>query len=332
MDPLSQKAVGAALHDGGEFDEEAFVARYGKLPERRGHGGYWSYYARDHHLFPLDLFFCGGIPREMKPFLDGLAPAPEPFQLEGLAEAPETLDIDEQKIPLHRADTERAGPQDLMAYLELVQHGALKHSASSHLLTPKSVRTLFDNLLDGDFAPHEETVTAKGSIRPFGLDVFARESGLAGRYIGEEGEAVLLYQDVEALLDAFETWIHEGTFDELGRVRAVKGQNARHTHLTEPAKRREKIVEALSWCPVGVWIPISDFNRALKIWHHDFDLDLDDYSNLYVDNPIFAQLRRAMRPPHPDVGIEHDYRSTSHSAWATGSVDAMYRRGSPRNE
>ena len=289
LDPLSRKAVGAALHDGGEFDEEAFVARYGERPARRGHGGYAYYYGRERGLLLLDLFiFHGEVPCEMKPALQRLAPAPERFRLEGLPEAPGTLEVDGGRIPLHRADTERAGLQDLVAYLWLVQQGELKRSTASHLLTPKSVRTLLENLLEGDFPPHEERVTAKGSIRPFGLDVFARESGLAGRYGGlsEAGEAVLLHEDPEALLDAFEHWTHEGSFDELGRIPALKGRNARHTRLTAPAHRREKIVEALSWCPTGGWISVSDFNRPIKAWHFDFGLDSSGYyGNLYINDP-----------------------------------------------
>jgi hypothetical protein len=42
------------------------------------------------------------------------------------------------------------------------------------------------------------------------------------------------------------------------------------------------VIEALSWCPVGVWLDIQDFYRALKIWHFDFAVEATHYSNLYV--------------------------------------------------
>jgi hypothetical protein len=84
------------------------------------------------------------------------------------------------------------------------------------------------------------------------------------------------------LLQAFETWTQQGRFDELSRISGLKGQKARGTRLTKPASRREAVIEALSWCPVGEWIDIADFYRAIKVWHFDFDVEDTYYSNLYV--------------------------------------------------
>lgn len=293
LDHLSQKAVAHAYHNGGELNEEAFVAQYGARPRRRGHSH--RYYSHKRELLPLDLFiYYDELPRELMPLLERLVPPPDKFRLEGLAEAPEKVDIDGERLPLLRAGTERAGLQDLAAYLWLSQQGELQHSVPSRRLTPKSVRTLLDNLLEGDFLPHEGRAKLKDTIRPFGLDVFVRESGLVRSYYGRElsveGEAVPLYQDAQALLDAFETWTHEGSFDELGRITAIKGQNARRTQLTAAASRREAIVEALSWCPTGGWIPVADFYRALKIWHFDFDLDESNYSGLYIGDSRYGRL------------------------------------------
>jgi hypothetical protein len=297
LDTLSQKALAHAYHNGGELDEEAFVAQYGARPRRRGHG-YWYSYNRE--LLPLDLFiYRGHLPRELMLLLTPLVPPPDKFQLEGLVEAPEKLVIDGEKLELVRADTKRVGLHDLEMYLRLYEQGVISRSTTSSRLTPKSVRTLLENLLEGDFLPHEERVKPKDTIRPFGLSVFAEESGLvSSRYsskLGDEGEALVRYQDVEALLYAFETWTSDGDFDELSRITAIKGQNAKRTHLTSPASRREGIIEALSWCPAGVWIPVSDFYRALKIWHFDFELDLSDYSGLYIGDSTYGRLDESGR-------------------------------------
>jgi hypothetical protein len=297
LDTLSQKALAHAYHNGGELDEEAFVAQYGTRPRRRGHS-YWYSYNRE--LLPLDLFiYRNQLPRELMLLLAPLVPPPDKFQLEGLVEAPEKLVIDGEELPLLRADTERAGLHDLEIYLRLYEQGVISRGTTSSLLTPKSVRTLLENLLEGDFLPHEERVKFKDTIRPFGLSVFAEESGLlSSRYsskLSDEGEALVRYQDVEALLYTFETWTSDGGFDELSRITAIKGQNAKRTRLTSPASRREGIIEALSWCPAGVWIPVSDFYRALKIWHFDFDLDLSDYSGLYVGNSTYGRLDESGR-------------------------------------
>jgi hypothetical protein len=299
LDTLSQKAVAAAYYNGGEFNEEAFVAQYGARPRRRNHGYSHIYlhgYKRE--LLPLDLMlYQNRLPRELMPLLAPLVPPPEKFQIEGLLEAPEKVEVRGKRLPLLQADTERAGLHDLEAYLRLFQQGALQHSSTSSRLTPNSTRALLEHLLEGDFLPHEERVKFADTIRPFGLDIFVQTSGLLrnyrGRRLTDEGEALMLYQDAEALLHAFETWTSEGHFDELSRVTAIKGQKAKRTHLTPPAGRREEIVEALSWCPTGVWISVSDFLRALKIWHFDFELDLSDYSGLYVGNSTYGRLDEA---------------------------------------
>src|SRR5690606_34549015 len=70
--------------------------------------------------------------------------------------------------------------------------------------------------------------------------------------------------------------------DELTRIDAIKGMRARGIKLTEPSLRRERIVEALSWCPTGVWISIEDFYRAVKIWHFDFEIEAGGLDKLYV--------------------------------------------------
>src|SRR4051812_22614360 len=108
------------------------------------------------------------------------------------------LVIDGEKLPLVRADTERTGLHDLEMYLRLYEQGVISRSTTSSRLTPKSVRTLLENLLEGDFLPHEERVKSKDTIRPFGLNVFAEESGLvSSRHsskLSDEGEALVRYQ------------------------------------------------------------------------------------------------------------------------------------------
>lgn len=289
LDPLSQKAVAAAFHNGGEFNEAAFVAQYGTRPKRRNP---LILFSSRRNTSLLDLFLhYDQIPQELMKLLEALVPPPERFQLQGLAEAPETVSINEHQLPLRRADTEKAGLHDLVAYLRLYHSASISHGKSSNL-TPGSVRALLQNLLDGDFWPHEESIKLKDIIRPFGLDVFAFSSGLIRRRGGlsDEGEALLLDGDPEALLHAFENWTEEGSFDELSRVSALKGQKAKRTKLTSPSERREAIIEALSWCPEGVWIDISDFYRAVTIWHFDFELDESDYSGLYFGDPSHGRL------------------------------------------
>ncbi|MFN8488627.1 MAG: hypothetical protein U0350_13590 [Caldilineaceae bacterium] len=283
LDALSQKAVAAAYHNEGVFLADAFVAQYGALPERPKTEWYWS---RDPILF--DLFvWRNQIPDDMLPLLVELVPTPERFQVTGLVETPQTAPSFDEPQPLFHADTEAAGLHDLSVYLRMLDQGQIDISnTNSYKLTPASAQKLHDNLLNGDFFSGNDKVKFEETIRPFGLHVFAVDSGLASsarnRPVTEKGKEFLHTQNPEILLEALETWSEQGGFDELTRIDAIRGQKAKGIRLTKPGKRRAAIVEALSWCPTGVWIPIEEFYRALVIWHFDFDLEEGNGEHLYV--------------------------------------------------
>jgi len=286
MDDLSKKVVAAAYHNDGEFNPTAFIAQYGRLPERPQSRWYWQ-----QPPILVDLFIYNGLlPSDLRPLLAELVPLPERFQVEGLANTPKAVDDpDLDPIDLICAETEPAGRHDLLAYLRLVSQGQIKISSVSSRATMASIRKIAKSLLEEDFLPLPEKYRASDTIRPFGLDVFGQESGLAAKARGRNelqltkaGRDYYQTQDPRILLAAFESWTQKGDFDELSRVSALKGQNARRTYLTHPATRREAVIEALSWCPVNVWIDIQDFYRALKIWHFDFEVEATPYTNLYV--------------------------------------------------
>jgi hypothetical protein len=279
---LSQKAVAAAYHNDGLLNTDAFVAQYGSLPERPKRSEW--HYSREPIL--LDLFlYHDRIPTDMMPLLASLAPPPDKFQIEGLGEAPQTAPSFNEAQPLWRAETEEAGQHDLLVFLRLVDQGAIRLGASSRL-QPTSVAKLAENLLVGDFLPLPQKIDLEDTYRPYGLNMFAIGAGLTlggtRSQLTEKGKTYLNTQDPELLLDAFETWADESSFDELERIPAIRGRRSRNIRLTAPGARRARIVEALSWCPVGVWIPIEDFYRAIKIWHFDFDLEEGHDENLYM--------------------------------------------------
>lgn len=295
LDKLSQQAVAAAYHNDGEFNAQAFAAQYGQLPARPKKEFLWSW-----HYTPilLDLFiYDNRLPADLMPLVAQLAPPPERYQVQGLADAPEVvLAFGGEAIKLTRADTERAGLHDLTAYLRLVAQGDVNVSSTTGNTTVAGIKKILNSMLADDFLPLPKKFRANQTIRPFGLDVFARESGLvtyskrSGLRLTEAGEQYFQTSSPEILLEAFETWTQEGEFDELSRITALKGLNARSTRLTDPSTRREAVVEALSWCPVNVWINIEDFYRALKIWHFDFEVETTHFSNLYVGHKEYGML------------------------------------------
>ena len=278
MDDFSRKAVAAAYHNDGIFNSKAFIAQYGSLPERPQNER-WSYHREP---IVLDLFIHGNeIPAEVMALLAPLVPAPERFQLIGSEAVPEVIDESGEAIEIFVAEREIAGLHDLTLYLALLNLGSLKLSSSSYRLTPKSVETLVAGLQMGDLFSDVEK--AEESILPYGLTVFCSHSGLTN-YKGKLSElanSFLASHDAHLLLQAFESWAEEGKFDEIERIQALRGVRAKGIRLTSAASRREKIMEALSWCPTGVWISITDFYRAIRVWHFDFELE-NGTDKLYV--------------------------------------------------
>jgi hypothetical protein len=304
LDDLSKKAVAAAYHNDGEFNATAFVAQYGSLPERSQ-----SRWAWETKAILLDLFLYSParyqafnvynpvLPSDLMPLLETLVPPPDKFQLDGLREPPQTVVGRYRKqVELIRVETEQAGLHDLTAYLRLVKEGKIAVDYASGRATITGIKQIVASLLKDDFLPLPEKYRANQTIRPFGLDVFARESGLVKAtaqhklHLTPAGQKFYQTQDVEILLEAFETWTREGRFDELSRITALKGQKTRSTLLAPSAPRREAIIEALSWCPVGVWIELEEFYRAVKIWHFDFEVEKTAYSSLYVGSKEYGEL------------------------------------------
>ncbi len=282
LDALAQKAVAAAYHDDGTFHANAFVVQYGALPERPKSDWYWT---REPILW--DLFvYNNQIPTDLMPLLADLVPPAERFQVTGLVEAPKLAVSFDEPQPLLHADTEEAGLHDLAIYLRLLDQNQLTLSSSSYKLTAASLQKLLDRLLLGDFFPHANKPQLEETYRPFGLNIFTQDAGLASRFGGgqvtDHGKAFLQAQNPEILLEAFERWTNQGSFDELTRIDAIRGQKSKNIRLSKPGTRRAAIVEALSWCPVNVWISIEEFYRALVIWHFDFDLEEGREQKLYV--------------------------------------------------
>lgn len=298
LDDRSRQAVAWAYHNDGEFVADAFIAQYGGLPERPQRSA-WYYSATP---ILLDLFIHQGrIPPELMPPLAGLVPPPERFQVTGVADLQTVVGRDGDLWPgLMTAETERAGRHDLLLFLQLVEQRAVKFNSAGERLTPAGAAALLGHLLDGDFyspaalelGPRTRRKTGAGgppkveeTIRPFGLATFAVGAGLVSGYSGgltELGRAYLTRQEPDLLLDAFEKWAQAGAFDELARIEAIRGLRARSIRLTPPGLRRARIVEALSWCPAGVWISIGEFYRAIKIWRFDFEVEEGGIEKLYI--------------------------------------------------
>lgn len=275
LDAVAQQAISNAYHNDGEFNAAAFVAQYEQLPPRPESGSRWYSY-KEPILF--DLFVVDGqIPDDLMSLLADLILPLERFQLEGTELVPTKVEGDYADWDVTSAETELIGRADLLTYLQLVEQKQVKFGAKNNRLTAASVRKVLSTLMDGDFFEARGSVTGRNTIRPFGLDVFAQESGLMTRTgkLTKAGRDYLHSQDPELMLTAFEKWSDKGKFDELTRLKRLSGLKSRGTRLTPSASRREKVIEALSWCPVDRWIGVHDFYRALIVWDFDFEVEKD---------------------------------------------------------
>ncbi len=282
MTPAEREMIAFAYHHGGTLDLEQYLWS-GKPLVERSKGGYYSY-----DPMPIDLFLgAGRIPLELMPLLEEVLPPAQPFRLTGPREAPASFQPyanSDETVPLLRADTEEAGLHDLRVYLHLLSARRLKLTVTGNL-NVRSLRLLLENAMQDDFLPlPEDKPKFEHTIRPFGLVTFARESGLVtlGGNLTPEGEAYLDSSDPALLLAAFERWEEGNSFDELQRLPHIRGKRARRVRLTPPAERRGRIIEALSWCPVGEWLDVYEFYRAMHIWELDFTVEEPPGDILYV--------------------------------------------------
>ncbi|MEM7799264.1 MAG: hypothetical protein AAF633_08750 [Chloroflexota bacterium] len=286
MDSVSQRAVSTAYHNGGSFNQNAFVAQYGALPERPDIGrrlDYWNFYLSP-MLFDL-LLIDGAIPPDVMPLLGDLVLHEDRYRLEGVADDPIWIqDPEGNQFPITIIETETGGRINLLTYLRMVEQGQLSFASSSRRLTAGSIKKVYGQLVDGDFVEAPEKMTGNFVVRPFALDVFTQSSGFmtSHRNLSKEGKAFLETQDIEMFEDAFQQWVEKGSFDELSRIDEIKGLRSKKTRLTVPSSRREKIIEALSWCPAGEWIHIQELFRAMIIWDFDIELETTPDYNLSI--------------------------------------------------
>ena len=177
------------------------------------------------------------------PLLKEFIPPPDRFQLQGTDDLPAQFDdVAGKQIMLRVAETEQAGWHDLLLLLQLTEQQSLKFTAATNRLTPGSAAVLLGQLLQGDFLSPEDMIADRvtgvvpkkpaeklqfdSTIRPFGLLTFSRGAGLINAHsdsLTALGRAFLTSQDPELLLQAFEKWTREGTFDEITRIDAMKG-------------------------------------------------------------------------------------------------------------
>lgn len=289
-DETTRLALAEAAHGGDVFDAAGFAAKYGCAFTVPTHVPYrWSGRQSESEDAVAALFLYNGrIPSDLIPLLKEQLPVPAPFVVPSQAELPtEAPVIGNELSPLTTFLTEEAALHDVVATLTLVDQGKVTVSEATGQPSASTVRLLRERLLLPDIVSVEEGARADEAIRLFALVMIVQAAGLARAKgtrleLTRAGQAALQQPTVDLLKRCWESWIGWNKSDELSRVRGIKGQKARGSRLTRPSERKEALADVLAACPPGRWITVQDFFRHVRAGKHDFAVDTDEPTRLYV--------------------------------------------------
>ncbi|MDO8669876.1 MAG: hypothetical protein Q7O66_00390 [Dehalococcoidia bacterium] len=293
LSPLEQLVIAEVAYSSeGRYEPGQIHSKYDEAPSPNMSSD--SVYGEKRPATTFDLFFCYFrslgyfITLEVATIVHSLSPKPAPSPMAS-SDDPPGRTTSKGSDPMLVA-TELAIFHDLSATLNLIQVGRVSVGASQ-LPTLAAVRNLRALLQIGDYIEDLDYDKAEDAIRPLALLMlvqaadWARPTAMKGGRLAltKRGEA-LLGKPLEAhhIRDLWESWLANDIVDELSRVRNIKGQNSRYTHLTDPESRRDGPADALMACPIGRWVKIGEFFRFLRAEGLDPQIVRGDYSGLYL--------------------------------------------------
>ncbi len=317
LSPLEQSAVAEATHDrDGRFNQNAFQAKYGAIPEFSIKGPHhWKSRPTLVRLFIHPVPWSKPlIPKDLREKLAAFVPAPAEAEMTSLMEIPDQPPRErgrhfykKEKVsvykspqaPLEQRLTEQAAFQDLRAVLRLVDQGKIAVSASTLHPSKAAMNLLEDLLRDHDFFEPEEKVSTwdpeVGPIKAFSWPLLVQVAKLASLKNGKlsltkTGRAALEAPPAEILRVIWNAWLENALFDEFNRIDTIKGQKGKGgRHFTPPPERRLSIKGALAKCPAGRWVEIAEFSRFMQAAGFQF-LVTRDTQSLYLCDPQYGSL------------------------------------------
>lgn len=284
LGPLERLAVAHLAHNQWEtYSDMRFMAMHGTFPTF-GYETYWGFVVE-----PLDLLIHEMIlPSDLKPRLQKLLPAPEPFVFD--TSPPELFregqlqhvsgETKRLNVAAHVQNAEQLAPQELHRLLNAIQQRTLKWTIKSRVPT-KTTRQIIEEhvLLSPEFlAEDDQWSTVKSHLRwPNTKSTQLRTNAWATllyhtKYIKFQNHAATLTRLAttalkkpthEMLKDLWTRWLKQKTHDAIWDVPSVKGTNIRRASLQPVIERRQQLVEGLKQCPVNQWIDIKHWKSML---------------------------------------------------------------------
>ena len=202
--------------------------------------------------------------------------------------------------PLVRRDTERAAQQDLLTVLRLIDRGKVAASAKTSQASAAAVQSIAAVLCDGDFfdpAPKKEHAWEQsvGPIRAFAWPWLVQAAKLAEPHgarlaLTKAGRAALSAPPPVTLRRIWQRWLKNTMLDEFSRIDTIKGQRGKGGRsMTRAASRRPIIAEAITQCPVGLWVRFDDLSRFMQASRLYFDVARDPW-RLYIADAHYGSL------------------------------------------
>jgi hypothetical protein len=297
-----QQAVSEVAHKlNGRYNGEVLRAKYPNVPVPQGpQSGYYGFlnspggkkYAAAYDMLfyrSADVGLC--IPRDVLALLRDFVPEPPAARMRSHDERPglptKTRFVGFEP-EIYVSETEQAIFHDLAATLHLVQQGKAGVSAATRLPSLATLRQLRQRLLIGDYLG-DDYERAEDAIRPLALVMlvqaakWATPSSSNKLELTKRGQALLGVQiGPQHIREAWESWAKTDLLDELSRIRAIRGQQAKGTRMIKPAERREKFAAALRDAPPGRWVELDDFFRYLRAQGRGLSVERTAETHLFL--------------------------------------------------
>ena len=322
LSKFQKLAVQEAVHTrNGYFDEDKFVAKYGKLPGKSRN----SYRDdRSKNATRLDLFlhkddrmdYPVWLPRDLKERLQEFVPEPAAATVPTKAELPETVNVKTRRhvpssdrfrrydieivdtpVPIAWSQMENAARANLFEVLSLVEKGKISVSAKTRRPTAASMKKIAEVLDQGDFYASTDVEADVGPIQAFAWPLLL-QAGRLVRLNGSKlslttsGRKALSSPPHETIRHLWTEWINTEIIDEFSRVEAIKGQTrGRGKRAMLPADtRRWAICDALEQCPPGGVVSFGDFAKFMVAADCVFHVTSSPWT-LYAGDPHYGYQR-----------------------------------------
>lgn len=157
--------------------------------------------------------------------------------------------------------TERDAQLNLRTMLELCATGKLRCSEKTSRPSAATIRTITENLANGDFYDAEP-------IMAFAWPLILQAGGLAKLegsklQLTPKGRDALRKPSAEVLRLLWQRWLSHAVIDEFNRVEEIKGQRISNI-LTAAKPRRQIVGRALATCPPDEWIALETLFATMQ--------------------------------------------------------------------